>query len=103
MLCSSHLVKDQAFTKIGQQLCYLVFFKPQALIYLSFRVHWIYLSAASFLGRIGTHDIFQCGSGSGVCMFTTYSPGWIFVTGLQMRNIRKASQQLLLSEVGIDL
>lgn len=66
-------------------------------------MHWIYLSAASFLGRIGAPDVFQSGSGSGVCTFTTYSPGWIFGTGFQMRNIRKAKQQLLVSEMGIDL
>lgn len=66
-------------------------------------MRWIYLSAASFLGRIDAHAIFQSGSGSGVFTFTTCSPGWIFGTGFQMRNIRKARQQLLSSEIGIDL
>lgn len=66
-------------------------------------MHWVYLSAASFLGRIGARDIFQSGPGSGVCTFTTYSPDWIFRTGFPMRNIRKARQQLLSSEMGIDL
>lgn len=72
-------------------------------------MNWIYLGAASFLDRIGVRDIIQNGSGSGVCMFITYGPGWIFRTDFQMRrNIRKArlfflKQQLLSPDMGMDL
>lgn len=67
-LCSPHLVKDQTLAKVGQQLHYLKsplkFSHWFSLLWLwmsSSRVSWIYLSAASFLGRIGA-EWFRCSS-----------------------------------------
>lgn len=100
---SSHLVKDQALAKTGQQLCYLVSFKLWALIYISFRVHWIYLSAASFLGRIGARDIFQSGSGSGVFYIHHLQPRLEFWNWLSNEEHKERQTAASLIRDGIDL